>query len=42
MLRVGILLTLMGAVAYAAWFAPWAKPIRVMRIETGQPLGTRP
>jgi hypothetical protein len=42
MLRVGILLALMGGVAYAAWFAPWAKPIHALKIETGQTVGTRP
>ena len=28
------LLALMGGIAYAAWFAPWAKPVRAVRIET--------
>ncbi len=34
LLRVLLLLVLIGAVTYSAWFAPWAKPVREVRIET--------
>ncbi|HZO89193.1 MAG TPA: hypothetical protein VFB38_12735 [Chthonomonadaceae bacterium] len=32
-LRVCLLLLLMGAVTYSAWFAPWAKPVHNVEIE---------
>jgi cell division septal protein FtsQ len=31
--RVSLLLLLMGTVAYAAWFAPWARPARNVEIQ---------
>ena len=34
LLRVGMLLTLIGLVAYASWFAPWAKPVKHIPVET--------
>ncbi len=34
LIRVGMLLLLMGLLAYSAWFAPWAKPVRHVPIET--------
>jgi cell division septal protein FtsQ len=33
LLRVCALLVLMGAIAYSAWFAPWARPVRQVKIE---------
>jgi hypothetical protein len=39
-LRVSFLLLLIGSVAYIAWFAPWARPIRTLQIETDHPIGT--
>ena len=33
-LRVLLLLGLIGGLTYSAWFAPWAKPVREIRIET--------
>lgn len=32
-LRVTTLLLLMGGVVYAAWFAPWAKPLPQAPVE---------
>ena len=32
-LRVFLLLTLIGGVAYAAWFAPWSRHVANVRIE---------
>jgi len=31
--RACLLLLLIGAVAYSAWFAPWARPVRAVQIE---------
>lgn len=33
MVRVVLLLVLIGTVAYSAWFAPWARPVRQIPIE---------
>ncbi len=33
--RVSLLLLIMGAVAYAAWFAPWAHPARNVELTVG-------
>jgi hypothetical protein len=32
-LKVGLLLSLMSGIAYAAWFAPWARPLQEIPIE---------
>jgi cell division septal protein FtsQ len=32
LLRVLVLLLLIGAVTYSAWFAPWDKPVRAVQI----------
>lgn len=32
-LRVSLLLALMGVIAYAAWFAPWAQPVPQVKVE---------
>jgi cell division septal protein FtsQ len=34
--RVALLLFLMGGVAYAAWFAPWARPARSVEVMVGR------
>jgi cell division septal protein FtsQ len=31
--RVFVLLVLIGGVAYAAWFAPWARPVRHISVD---------
>ena len=39
-LRIGLMVTLMTGVAYAAWFAPWARPIRTLQVEIVAPAAT--
>jgi cell division septal protein FtsQ len=34
--RVGLLLFLLGGVAYAAWLAPWARPARNVELTVGR------
>ena len=34
--RVCVLLLLIGAIAYSAWFAPWARPARQVRTEVAR------
>jgi cell division septal protein FtsQ len=34
--RVGLLLVLLGVVAYAAWLAPWARPVRHVEMIVGR------
>lgn len=33
-LRVCVLLLLIGAVTYSAWFAPWAQPVKEIPIKS--------
>ena len=33
--RVSLLLLLIGGIAYSAWFAPWARPVREIKMEIG-------
>ncbi len=30
--RVGFLVVLIGGIAYAAWFAPWARPLKAIPV----------
>jgi cell division septal protein FtsQ len=36
LVRVCALLLLIGAIVYSAWFAPWARPVRQIPIETAR------
>ncbi|HLJ54385.1 MAG TPA: hypothetical protein VKT77_05045 [Chthonomonadaceae bacterium] len=31
-LRVTLLMALIGGVAYIAWFSPWARPVKTLRV----------
>ena len=37
LLRAFTLVTLIGGVAYLAWFSPWARPIHSLTVESAQP-----
>ena len=41
LLRVTLLIALTAGIAYAAWFAPWAKPARYVAVETAAETQTK-